>query len=137
SAWGPVRPPRCRRPEKEKTISVGTLHSIPSSSHMIDGSAATIARARSGVTYYPAAHAEHRDGEPAGAAARRGAAAQRAAGGAGAAAPRGGGQGALGADVVRARQGIEAAVGDLDALLVDRARQPGDDLPDAREHRAV
>src|SRR3990167_7453004 len=34
SRCGPVRPPRCIRPVKLKTISVGTLALMPSSSHM-------------------------------------------------------------------------------------------------------
>ena len=35
SACGPVFPPRITNPVKEKTMSVGTLHSIPRSSHMV------------------------------------------------------------------------------------------------------
>src|SRR3569833_2666549 len=34
SEWGAVRPPRIDSAVNEKTISVGTLHSIPSSSHI-------------------------------------------------------------------------------------------------------
>ena len=38
SACGPVLPPRSTKPVNENTMSVGTLHSIPSSSHMRDPS---------------------------------------------------------------------------------------------------